>query len=179
MQTELLRYLVPLVVIAIVGWRMMGRMQARPLKPSRLWIRPAMLAAFLALAFLHPPALSPQTVGIFAAAALLGVGLGYLMSRHQHLTVDEATGTLTSRMSPVGMALFLLLFAGRYALRMAVQGGEAPGKLMAHSDQVMMWTDAGLIFVLALVSAQAWEISRRANRLLADHAASKSVSPAQ
>ncbi len=179
MRTEMLRYLIPLIVIAVLALRMRGRMQARPLKPSRLWIRPAILAVLLALTFLHPPALTLQAIGIFAAAAVLGVALGYLMCRHQLLTVDQATGTLNSRMSPIGMALFLLLFAGRFVVRMVVEGGQAPDKLMAHSGQVMMWTDAGLIFVLAMVSAQAWEISRRAKALLADHAASKLTSPAQ
>lgn len=179
MRTEMLRYLIPVIVIAVLALRMRGRMQARPLKPSRLWIRPVILAVLLALTFLHPPALTLQAIGIFTASAVLGVALGYLMSRHQHLTVDQATGTLTSRTSPIGMALFLLLFAGRFVVRIAVEGGQAPDKLMAHSGQVMMWTDAGLIFVLALVSAQAWEISRRAKLLLADHAASKLTSPAQ
>lgn len=179
MRTEMLRYLIPVIVIAVLALRMRRRMQARPLKPSRLWIWPGILAVLLALTFLHPPVFTLLGIGIFAAAAVLGVGLGYLMSRHQHLTVDQETGTLTSKMSPIGMALFLLLFAGRFVVRMVVEGGQAPDKLMAHSGQVMMWTDAGLIFVLAMVSAQAWEISRRAKALLADHAASKLTSPAQ
>lgn len=179
MRTDLLRYLIPVIVIAVLALRVRGRMQARPLKPSRLWIRPVLLAVVLALTFLHPPALTLQALGIFAAAAVLGVGLGYLLSRHQHLTVDQATGTLISKMSPIGMALFLLLFAARFGIRMVVQGGQAPDKLMAHSGQVMMWTDAGLILLLAMVLAQAWEIWRRAKRLLADHAASKLAEPAE
>lgn len=175
MSKQLLQYLIPVIVMAIVVVRVALRTRARPLKPSRLWIRPGILALFLVLTFLHPPALTLQALGIFAAALVLGLALGYLMSRHQQLTVDQATGTLTSKMSPIGMALFVLLFVGRFAVRMIVQGGQAPDKLMAHSSQVMMWTDAGLILVLAMVSAQAWEISRRAKRLLADHAASKSA----
>lgn len=179
MQKELFSYLFPVLVMGIVVWRMAGRAKGQPLKPSRLWIRPAMLCVFLALAFLRPPAITLLSIGIFAAAAVLGVGLGYLLARHQHLTLDPATGTITSKMSPVGIALFVMLFAGRYAFRTFIQGGDAPDKLMAHSDQVMMWTDASLIFILALVSAQAWEIWRRAKPLLAEHAQKKADSLAE
>jgi hypothetical protein len=79
-------------------------------------------------------------------------------------------------MSPVGVALFLGLFAARYVFRMVALGGQVPDRLMAHSDQVLMWTDAGLLFVLGLVSAQAWEIWRRAKPLLEGHAAKKAES---
>lgn len=173
MNQELIRYLVPVLVMAIVVWRMMRRAQGQPIKPSRLWIRPAMLAVLLALAFLHPPALTLLALAVFLAAAVLGAGFGYLTARHQTLTIDPATGTITSKTSPVGIALFVGLFAVRYVFRMVVQGGQAPDRLMAHSDQFLMWTDAGLIFVLALVSAQAWEIWRRAKPLADGHAAAK------
>lgn len=176
MPKEIATYLFPIVILAIVALRMMRASQGRPLKPSRLWLRPAILAAFLAMAFLHPPALTLLSLGVFATAAVLGVVLGYVLASHQHLTIDAATGTITSKMSPVGIALFLGLFAARYMFRMVTLGGQAPDRLMAHSEQVMLWTDAGLIFVLALVSAQAWEIWRRAKPLLDGHAAKKAES---
>lgn len=176
MPKEIATYLVPIVVMAIVALRLMRQSRGRPLKPSRLWLRPAILAVFLTMAFLHPPALTLLSAAVFAAATVLGVVLGFVLASHQHLTIDSATGTITSKMSPVGTALFLGLFAARYVFRMVTLGGQAPDRLMAHSEQVMMWTDAGLIFVLALVSAQAWEIWRRAKPLLAGHAAKKAES---
>lgn len=175
MPKEYISYIVPVLVMAIVVWRMMRRAQGLPLKPSRLWIRPAMLAVFLALAFLHPPALTLTALAIFAAAVALGAGFGYLTARHQQLSIDAVTGTVISKTSPVGIALFVGLFAARYVFRLVVQGGQAPDRLMAHSDQFLLWTDAGLFFVLALVSAQAWEIWRRAKPLLDGHAAAKRV----
>jgi hypothetical protein len=176
MPKEIATYLLPIVVLAIVGLRMMRQSRGRPLKPSRLWIRPAILAVFLAIAFSHPPTLTLLSIAIFASAAVLGVGLGYVLASHQHLTIDPVTGTITSKTSPVGIALFLGLFAARYVFRMVTLGGQAPDRLMAHSDQVLMWTDAGLFFVLGLVSAQAWEIWRRVKPLLDGHAAKKAES---
>lgn len=176
MQKEIANYIFPLIIMAIVAWRMVRQSRGRPLKPSRLWVRPAMLAVLLAIAFLHPPALTLLSITIFTTAAAAGVALGYVLASHQHLTIDPATGTITSKMSPVGIALFVGLFGARYVFRMVILGGQAPDRLMAHSDQVLMWTDAGLLFVLGLVSAQAWEIWRRAKPLLDGHAAKKAES---
>ncbi len=176
MQKEIASYLVPVIVLAIVALRMMRQSKGRPLKPSRLWIRLAILAGFLAMAFVHPPALTILSIAIFAVAAVAGVVLGYVLASHQQLTIDSATGNITSKMSPVGIALFLGLFAARFVFRKVTLGGQAPDGLMAHSDQVLMWTDAGLLFVLGLVSAQAWEIWRRAKPLLDGHAAKKAES---
>jgi hypothetical protein len=170
---QLVPYLAPVLVLAIVIWRLSRQQSGRPVKPSRLWIRPAILALALVLAFLRPPALTPFTLAVFAAVIAAGVVLGYVLASHQTLSLDPATSTITSKMSPVGIALFVALFAARYAFRIVTTAGQAPDKLMAHSAQIMFYTDAGLLFVLALVSAQAWEIWRRTRPMLAEHAAKK------
>lgn len=179
MPKEIATYLFPLLIAALISWRLYRQSKGRPLKPSRLWVRPAMLTLFLGLAFLHPPMLTPLSLAIFVAAAVIGVGLGYVLASHQRLTIDPASGTITSTMSPVGIALFVGLFVVRYTLRIVMTGGQAPDRLAAHSDQVLMYTDVGLVFLLGLVSAQAWEVWRRAKPLLADHAAKKAESPAE
>ncbi len=179
MSKEIATYLFPVLIVALVAWRIARQSRGRPLRPSRLWVRPAMLTLFLALAFLHPTALTPLSFAIFAAAAAVGVGLGFVLASHQKLTVDPATGTITSTTSPVGIALFVALFAARYVLRIVMTGGQAPDQLAAHSTQVLTYTDAGLLFALGLVSAQAWEIWRRAKPLLAEAAAKKAENPAQ
>jgi hypothetical protein len=173
MLKQLAPYIGPVLALAIVVWRLSRQQGGRPVKPSRLWIRPAMLTLFLVLAFLHPPALTPLTLVVFAAVIAVGVVLGYVLASHQKLSLDPATGKITSKMSPIGIALFVALFAARYAFRIVATGGQAPDKLMAHSDQIMFYTDAGLLFVLALVSAQAWEIWRRTRPMLDEHAAKK------
>lgn len=179
MSKEIASYLFPLAVVGLVVWRVIRQSRGRPLNPSRLWVRPAMLALFLALAFLHPPVLTPLSGIIFGAAVATGVVLGYVLASHQQLSLDPATGRITSTMSPIGTALFIGLFALRYVFRIIVTGGQAPDRMIAHSNQVLTYTDAGLLFLLALVSAQAWEIRRRIKPLLAESAAKKAQNPMQ
>jgi len=168
---QLAPYLAPLLALALVAWRMSRHSAGRPLNPSRLWIRPAILTLLLATTFLHPPAIGVVTLTAFAAAIAVGGVLGFVLAGHQALRLDPATGKITSKMSRVGMALFLGLFVARYAVRMLVVGGQAPDKLMAHSAQITTYTDIGLFFVLALVGAQSWELWRRTRPMLAEHAA--------
>jgi len=171
MLKQLVPYIVSVLVFALLAWRMSRNARGRALNPSRLWIRPAILAALLALSFLHPPQITVIALGELAAAAAAGGLFGYVLASHQALTLDPATGRITSRMSPIGVVLFLCLFAARFVFRMLVTGGDAPEKVMAHSDQIQFYTDVGLIFVLALVGAQAWELWRRTRPMLAEHAA--------
>jgi hypothetical protein len=171
MPKELIPYIVPAIVFALVAWRLFRNARGRPIKPQMLWIRPAFLAVFLGLAFLHPPAISPLSVAVFVCALLLGAGFGYLLARHQTLTIDTATGTITSKTSPLGTVLFLGLFVLRFATRRVMMGGQPDLSLTHQSPAFMMYTDAGLIFVLGLVAAQAWETWNRAKPLLDGHAA--------
>ena len=171
MPKDIFTYLGPLLIVAIVAWRMSRSMKGRPVKPSRLWIRPALIGVLMAAAMAGSTLPSLFGVGLFVLAAAAGVGLGYLLARHQAFTLDPVNGTITARTSPFGVILFVLLFAGRFYFNTVVRGGQAPGKLMAHSAQITLYTDVGLIFLLALVSAQAWEIWRRTRPLVAEHAA--------
>ncbi len=179
MSKEIITYLVPIIVVGLIVWRMIRQSRGRPLNPSRLWIRPALLAIFLGLAFLRPPTLTMTSGLAFVAAAVVGVVFGYVVASHQRLTVDPTTGKITSTMSPLGMALFVGLYALRYIFRLVVEGGQAPDRMMAHSSQVLTYTDVGLLFLLALVTAQAWEIRRRVKPLLAEAAAQKPPSPVE
>ncbi|GAA0557958.1 CcdC protein domain-containing protein [Rhizomicrobium electricum] len=166
MVKQFMPYLMPVLVMGLVFWRMRKQSQGRPLKPNRLWVRPAMLALFALLAFIHPAPITPLSLAIFVLCAAAGVGLGYLSARHQQLTLDPATGAIISKMSPVGIALFLAIFASRYIVRLVVEGGQPPGPFEHPSSSVLTYTDAALLFALGLVAAQAWEIWRRAKALL-------------
>jgi hypothetical protein len=166
--TQFSPYIFPVIVMLIVFWRMRRASAGRPLKPNRLWIRPAILSLFALLAFIHPAPITPVSLAIFVAAAIAGVGLGYLSARHQHLTLDPASGAITSKLSPIGMALFLAIFAARYIVRLIVEGGQ-PSQPFAHpSSGALLYTDVALLFALGLVAAQAWEIWRRAKALEAE-----------
>jgi hypothetical protein len=166
MAQQYMPYLMPVLVMGIVFWRMRKQSQGRPLKPNRLWVRPAMLAVFALLAFIHPASITPLSLAIFVLCATAGIGLGYLSARHQQLTLDPATGAITSKMSPVGMALFLAIFASRYIVRLVVEGGQPPQAFQHPSSGVLTYTDAALLFALGLVAAQSWEIWRRARALM-------------
>ena len=171
MLKQYLPYLAPLLVIVLLGIRMNRSMKGRPVKPSRLWIRPVILAALMAAMLAMNPLPNLLGLAMLALAVAVGVAVGYLLSRHQALSLDPATGVVTSKTSPFGVILFVCLFAARYIFRIMTMGGQAPDKLVAHSAQITLYTDAGLLFVLGLVCAQAWEIWRRTKPLLAEHAA--------
>lgn len=172
MSKEIVSYIIPILVMGVVVWRLSRQANGRPVRPSRLWIRPAVIGLFLAVLFATTPVRQDALgMAVLAGAAAAGAGLGFLLARHQALTLDPATGKITSKMSPVGIALFAVLYMARYAFRMVMTGGQAPDKIAAHSAQIMLYTDAGLLLVFALVSAQAWEIWRRAKPLLQEHAA--------
>jgi hypothetical protein len=166
MPQQFMPYLMPVLVMGLVFWRLRKQSQGRPLKPNRLWVRPAMLAVFALLAFIHPAPITPLTLALFVLCAAAGVGLGYLSARHQHLTLDPGTGAITSKMSPIGMALFLAIFASRYIVRLVVEGGQPPQAFQHPSSGALTYTDAALLFALGLVAAQSWEIWRRARGLL-------------
>ena len=171
MSNQIASYVTPIIVMAIVLWRLSRQQTGRRVKPSWLWIRPAIVGLFLVAILATSP--RPDTLGlaICAAAAAAGLGVGYLLTRHQALSLDPESGRITSRMSPVGIALFGVLFATRYVFRLIFTDGQAADMMAAHSAKIMLYTDAALLFAFALVSAQAWEIWRRARTLLAEHAA--------
>lgn len=158
----------PVLVLAIAGWRLSRASKGRPVQPNRLWIRPAILGLFLGLAFLHPAAITPLSIGIVLAAAVAGVVLGYVLASHQNLTIDPATGAITSKLSPVGMLVFLGLIAVRYGVRMVVTEGQAEDMAQVPSDVILLYTDAALVFAFGLVAAQAWEVWRRARALIVE-----------
>lgn len=169
MGKELANYIGPLLVLLIIAWRVSRNLRGRTINPSYLWIRPAIFAAILA--FLLWISLKPDAVELssLAGALVLGMGAGYLLSRHQALSLQN--GKIVSKTSPIGIILFMALLAARIFFRMQMESGQAPGQLAAHNAQIMFYTDVALTFLVALMAAQAWEIWRRARPLMAQKAA--------
>ncbi len=168
MLKQVLPFVAPLLILAIVAWRMSRAARGRPVKPSRLWIRPAIIGVLMIFPLATTLRFDPLGVAVMVAAVAVGGGFGYLLARHQHLAIDPQTGAVTSRMSPVGMVLFVGLFAARLGFRFAVLGTEPPARIVAHSTQIALYTDAGLLFVFSLVAVQAAETWRRIRPLQAD-----------
>jgi hypothetical protein len=120
--------------------------------------------------------LSPLWLGAAAAGVVLGGGAGFLMSRHQHLSIDYDTGALTLRISPIGVLVLMVILVARFGLR-TITGGAAPDAIVAHGAQIGTVADALMLFLLAMYVVQAWEIGRRAKTLLAEHAARQPTAP--
>jgi hypothetical protein len=169
MDQSLMTYLPLLLVIAVIGWRMSRSMRGRPINPSYLWVRPAVLAVILVPMMMVSLRTDPVALASLAAALVLGAGAGYMLSRHQQLSL--VGGKIISKTSPIGVILFVLLYGARYVFWNAMESGQAPGKLAAHSTQIFFYSNLAIVFLFALVCAQAWEIRRRCRPLVAEKAA--------
>lgn len=157
--TEYLPYLGPLLIVGLVALRLI-RNAPRKVKPNRLFIMPLLLvlAAFFTLK--QSPAPGAIWLAIFALAAVLGTGVGYLNGRHREFTLDMETGEIMSRATPIGTIIFAALFAIRFGLKLAfpqLNAGQAYGPHAAvhPAASVIGWTEAGLVFSTGLVLAAA------------------------
>ncbi len=178
MLKQIAPFIGPLVIVLVLMWRMSRSMKGRPVKRSLLWIRPTLIAVFMVPVFASSALPSWLWLAVFALAAVLGVVLGYFLALHQEFALDPVKGTIMSKTSPIGVFLFVGLFAARFAFRYFMNGGLVPDKVAAHSTQITSSTDAGLLFLLGLVCAQAWEIWRRTRPLVAEHVSGRAAESA-
>ena len=181
---QILKQYLPVVlgilVVGLVMWRRLrGMQQGRKVRADRLWIRPAIVATILALVVITSPLPNPTGLAICLAAAAAGLVAGYFFGMHQHFSRDVESGHVIVRTSPVGMILFFVLFALRFGLRSFFLQPEAGagGTWAAHSEKIILFTDAMLTFVFALVVAQAWETWRRIKQLESAEAAAPKSGP--
>jgi membrane protein CcdC involved in cytochrome C biogenesis len=164
---EFAPYIVPLIVAAIMIRR---SMQARKVNTSRMWLRPVVLLFMLAGALAYAPMPGVIAIAAFLAAAAAGVALGVYMASHQHLTIDEETGHVSSRTSMIGTLLVLGLFAVRFGAKLVFPELANPG----HSHSMMTQAANGLlVFTVAVLIAQTMSVWRRTQPMIAAHAARK------
>jgi hypothetical protein len=160
-QPNLLSYLIPALVIAIVlffRFRSMGK--ARRLRLERLWIVPALYLLLAALLFAQ---MTPHGLGWLWAGLSLAAGaaIGWQRGRAMHISVDPETHALNQTSSPLAMLFILALIAIRFGLRAAAETGGAAWHLDA-----MLITDCLVAFALGLLSLQRLEMFLRGSRLL-------------
>jgi len=155
--------LVALAAVAALLW--FANRKGRPVRRWRLIIKPLGIAGGVAVAFASSPAPGAAGIALLAAVAAIGIGVGYFMAVRQALTLDSASGRITSRMSPAGFIVFVALFAGRFVLRGVLDGPHAPAQLIAHGAAIISYADAAMVFLLAAFAAQSWEIWRRSKVL--------------
>src|SRR4051794_13099897 len=89
-------YLVPLLVIALVGLRLF-RNKPRKVKPNRLLVLPVLLALTATVPLSQTPAPQWIWIALDIVAAAAGLGVGYLNGRHREFTVDPDSGEIMSR----------------------------------------------------------------------------------
>ncbi len=170
---QILPLIVPLLIVALILRRSMS---TRKVRVNLMWIRPAVLLVLAGVTLAASPMPGPIALAAFVAAAVVGAGFGYLRARHLELSVDPATGTVTSKSTPIGTILIVGLVVLRLGLKYAFpEMGAQPGGHLAA--QAVVWTEGALIFSVAMVAAQAVMTWQRTQPLLAEHAA-RSLPPA-
>lgn len=151
-------YLVPLIAIGIIVLR---GVRTRTLQIERMWIMPALVLATVAMSLSAQPPSRFAILAIDIGALGAGLGFGWWRGRTTTISIDPATHALTSRASPLGMALIAGLFLIRFALRdyaatHAAEWHVRPAEL----------AEIFLLFAAGLVCAQRLEMWIRARGLL-------------
>jgi len=150
--------LIPLVVLALVILR---NARARRLRIEAMWIAPTIIVALVAFDLYAQGQHTPTAIAVDVAGAALGALVGWWRARFTHITVDPATHELTSRASPLGMLILLLVFGLRFGLRAYVaQSGATLGAWATLLPDALLAMSVGLVFAGRL------EIFLRASRLL-------------
>ena len=166
---EFAPYIVPLLFAVLIVRR---SLRAQKIRVGRMWVRPAILVLVAATALAAGPMPGLLVLAAFVAAAGAGAGLGYLLAHHQHLSIDDDTGHISSRASTIGIALILVLFGIRFGAKLVFPELAHPGHA---GQQVTQITNGLLIFTVAVLATQSIEIWKRTRPLLAAHAARRAA----
>src|SRR6185437_8483890 len=155
---ELMPYL-PLVIAILILIRRTRR--PRVLRPSRLWITPAILVAvstfYLSAAIQHGPPVQPWGWLVILGTAALGIGLGAVRAHSVTLKRHPETGAIEATLSAWGLLIIVVWIAGRMFLR---QSG-----LVDVRTPFGLYTDATMSLALGLVLAQAIVLMLRCRAL--------------
>lgn len=152
-------YLVPLIAIVVIVLR---GVRTRILRIERMWITPALILLAVVLTFVVQP---PPRLPVLVAEAFvlgMGAGMGWWRGRTTEIRIDPATHALTSKASPLGMALIAGVFLLRFSFRDYALGHA--GQLRVTPVEI---ADVFLLFAASLVCTQRLEMWIRARRLVA------------
>ena len=94
----------------------------KEIRPSRMWIVPALFALVTLSSLASSPAPTTSVVLLWALCLAIGIGTGIWRGRIEKVRVHPTTGRITSQSPFLGIALF----AGAVLLRLAAEyWGEA------------------------------------------------------
>jgi hypothetical protein len=169
-QQQTLQLFLPIIIVLpILYFRMRRMAKAQPLKLGRLWIRPAIILAAAALVlFLPQPGhhavrhfLAQDWAWLGLAAGLGGIA-GWYWGRTMAIEVHPENGTLMV----TGGQLAILVLAALILFRLGLKTGlDVEGRAW-HLD-VLLFSDALIVFTAALFTLRAAEMYLRARRVMA------------
>jgi Protein of unknown function (DUF1453) len=169
---QLLRFILPFVIVVpLLYFRMRKMTRPQPLKLGLLWLRPALVLLGCGLVLFGPdpqthqiPHILPLEWAGLAVAAAIGAAAGWHYGKITAIEVHPENGTLMAR---GGMAAILVILAllvlkmGLKPLLLAEGGG-------LHLD-VLLITDALIVFSAALFTVRALEMYLRAKKVMSEH----------
>lgn len=155
--------LVPiLVVFAVLALRMRRMSGTRTMQLKALWIRPAILFAVACVLVSTFPPHGLLQVLILVAAVGAGALLGWHQGKLMTITLHPEDGTLQVKASTLAIVIFMAVILLRIGLRPWLTGETSP-----FHAYVGVITDAFLLFIVGLATAQAAEMFIRGRALLA------------
>ena len=157
---ELAPYIVPLVAVALLGWRLVRAQRSRTIRPGRLWVLPAFLLTMTGLTLAKEPAPTLTVIAAFLLAAAAGGALGWFRVHTLEFSVDSETNAITSKSTPLGAVILVALLLFRYAIKYVLHDEGVRGV------ELVRWTDGALIFSASMLIAQSAHTWVRARRLL-------------
>ncbi len=164
-QGNLLQTLLPFAIIAFIMWRRWKAIgKPVPLRTRRMWIMPAILTILVGLMlYAIPP--GPAGWGALTLGFVIGLAAGWQRARLMHFHVDEESGMVMVRQSPLAFLFLLGLFFARRLL-LPARGGPA----VSHGTMpaLPLITDALLGFALGMVVGMRIEMWRQTRAMRAD-----------
>jgi hypothetical protein len=162
MSQALLPY-VPLLIAAVLLFR--RTQKPRVIRPSRLWIAPAvllLLATFYTVgAVYRGPHVHWTDILIIAGTAVAGVALGALRAHSVRLVKHPDTGAIEATLSAWGGLMLLVWLGGRIALRES-------GMVATATVPFGLYTDSAMALAVGAVLAQAIVLTRRCQAVEAE-----------
>jgi Protein of unknown function (DUF1453) len=168
-QQQTIQLFLPILILLPVLYLRLRRMtKAQPLKLGRLWIRPAIILAVTALALFAPQPgqhvirhLQPQDWTWLVLAGAVGGVAGWYWGRTMAIEMHPEDGTLMVKGGQAAIVVLGMLILFRMGLRtgLAVEGRAW------HLD-VLLLSDASIVFTAALFTVRSIEMFIRARRVM-------------
>jgi hypothetical protein len=166
---HLLRFILPFVIILpILYFRMRKMTKPQPLKLGVLWLRPALVLLGCGFVLFGPDPTTHQTPHILpmewaglAIAAAVGAVAGWHYGKITAIEVHPENGTLLTRGGAAAILVILALLVLKMGLKplLLAEGGGL------HLD-VLLITDALIVFSAALFTVRALEMYLRAQKVM-------------